>query len=92
MEKILLSAAYYEAFSKLAELSKKSNNKEFIADQIVTDFYKAATDINASKNDIIALGNDLHDNVMDTLSADDMEKTLENEIFSELMDSLDLEF
>ena len=102
LENILLSAAYYESFSKFASSLKP--NKTFTVDEManiaaetVEAYYVSASDTGASKEDIESLGEDLLLHVLAELenqpSNDENNidvKDLESEIFNNLINEIDL--
>lgn len=102
LENILLSAAYYESFSKFATSLKPS--KRFTTDEManiaadtIEAYYVSASDTGATKEEIEALGEDLFLHVLaelETHNASDENdldvKDLENEIFNNLMSEIDL--
>lgn len=102
LENILLSAAYYESFSKFATSLKKnahfdSKQKANIAKNAVKGFYVSAKFTGAPTDDIKALGEDLFIHViaeLDNHSASDENdadvEELQNEIFKGLMEQIDL--
>jgi len=100
LENILLSAAYYESFSKFASALKPNkmlNTSEMasIAADTLEDFYVSAADTGASEDEIKALGEELFLHVLAELDtkADENDadvKDLEREIFQGLMDQVDL--
>lgn len=102
LENILLSAAYYESFSKFATSLKPnsrytSEQMTNIAANALEDFYVSASDSGASEEEINALGDDLLIHVLAELDKNNTSdendsdvKELENEIFNSLMENIDL--
>lgn len=103
LENILLSAAYYESFSKFATSLNKNDRftKEEItniAEKVLDNFLKSAEDSGASETEIKSLGEDLYLLVVaeldkqyfDDNEADDGVQELAEEIFSNLIKDIGL--
>jgi hypothetical protein len=102
LENILLSAAYYESFSKFATTLKPNDsftNEEMtnIAENTLEEFYASAEDSGASEEEIKALGEELYLHVLSSLDENQVSdennsdvKDLEEEIFKSLMQEIGL--
>lgn len=103
LENILLSAAYYESFSKFATAlnpndSFTTNEMKDIAENTLEEFYISAEDSGSSEEDIKALGEELYLHVLaeldkhqasDVNDANDV-KEIEDEIYRSLMEEMGL--
>lgn len=103
LENILLSAAYYESFSKFATSLSPSDSftpdeMTDIAGNTLEDFYASADDSGASEEEIKALGEELYLHVLaeldkhqasDVNNANDV-KELEDQIYQDLMEEMGL--
>lgn len=97
LENILLSAAYYESFSKFATAVNPgdrftTDEKTNIAEKALKAFYSSADDSGATEEEIRALGEELYLHVLSSLDQnqagdenDSDVKDLEDEIFRSLM-------
>jgi hypothetical protein len=103
LENILLSAAYYESFSKFATAltpndSFTTDEMTDIAENTLEEFYISADESGASEEDIKALGEELYLHVLaelDKHQADDVNnandvKELEDDIYQSLMEEMGL--
>jgi len=106
IENIILSAAYYESFSKFATSLDEENfyTKEemiSIAEDVLDDFNQSVEDSGASKEEIKSLGSDLYAHVIAELSdkncadindGDESDvQDLANEIFHSLMKDIGMD-